>query len=69
MWHLIVDSCVTRGLLEKSAYFWLVTGAPLSNIPAPPSQPSPWSVFMDGAPLSGSLRAALILSPAGRYAS
>jgi hypothetical protein len=69
MRHLIVDSCVARGLLDKSAYFWLITGSPLANIPASPAQPSLWSVFMDGAPLTGSLRTALISSPAGRYAS
>uniref|UniRef100_A0A7I4DT41 Mediator of RNA polymerase II transcription subunit 33A n=1 Tax=Physcomitrium patens TaxID=3218 RepID=A0A7I4DT41_PHYPA len=68
MRHLIVDSCVSRGLLDNSAYFWLVTGGQLANIPSSPSQPSPWSVFMDGAPFSGSLRVALMSCPAGSVA-
>lgn len=40
----------------------------MASIPASPSQSSPWSVFMEGAPLSSALRMALIASPAGRYA-
>lgn len=67
MRHLIVEACITRGLLANTAYFWLRPGGSLANIPASPSQPSPWLAFMDGAPLSASLRAALMASPAGRY--
>ena len=69
MRHLIVEACVTRGLLAANlAYFWLGPGGSLANISSAPPQPSPWSAFMDGAPLSGPLKAALMACPAGRYA-
>lgn len=68
MRHLIVDACIARGLMDKTAYFWLGSGGSLTNVPASPSQPSPWSAFMEGAPLTGSLRAALMSSPAGSVA-
>ncbi len=69
MRHLIVEACIARGLLDKSAYFWLVGNGTVANlqIPSSPSQPSPWSAFMEGAPLTSSLRSALMLQPAGRY--
>lgn len=70
MRHLIVEACVARKLLSTSAYFWLGPGRSVeTSIPAAPSQPSPWSAFMDGAPLSGPLRSAMMLHPAGRYST
>jgi hypothetical protein len=70
MRHLIVEACIARGLLDRSAYFWLVGSGTVANlqIPSSPSQPSPWSAFMEGAPLTNSLRSALMLQPAGSQA-
>ncbi|KAH7427460.1 hypothetical protein KP509_10G044900 [Ceratopteris richardii] len=64
--HLIVETCIARGLLDTSAYFWPgcvgVIGSNISR--SVPTQASPWKVFMDGAPLSASLRSSLVSTPA-----
>ncbi|KAH9309641.1 hypothetical protein KI387_037552, partial [Taxus chinensis] len=66
MLHLIVEACIARKLVDSSAYLWpgyierLVN--PLSH--SIPVQESPWSAFMEGAPLSIPLKDALIKTPA-----
>ncbi|KAG1338909.1 mediator of RNA polymerase II transcription subunit 33A-like [Cocos nucifera] len=65
MLHLIVEACIARNLIDTSAYFW-----PGYVVPSTPSkdsllvQESPWSTFMDGAPLNSLLKNALMASPA-----
>jgi hypothetical protein len=69
MRHLIVEACIARKLIDSSAYLWPgyvgVLVNPLSH--SIPVQGSPWSAFMEGSPLSISLRNALITTPASRY--
>lgn len=68
MLHLIVEACIARKLIDTSAYFW-----PDYVVPQAPSNDSiithesPWPTFMGGAPLTGSLKNALIMTPASRY--
>ncbi|XP_072997248.1 mediator of RNA polymerase II transcription subunit 33A-like [Typha latifolia] len=69
MLHLIVEACIARNLIDTSAYFW-----PGYVVPCVPSkdptltQESPWSTFMQGAPLTGSLKNALMATPASSVA-
>lgn len=68
MWHLIVESCISRNLLDTSAYFWpgYVKGH-LSQISHTiPSQLPGWSTFMRGAPLNQSMADVLASNPASR---
>lgn len=66
MWHLIVEACIARKLLDSSAYLWPGyierLANPLSH--SIPVEEYPWSAFMEGAPLSVSLKDALIKTPA-----
>ncbi|GLJ38137.1 hypothetical protein SUGI_0776330 [Cryptomeria japonica] len=66
MWHLIVEACIARKLIDSSAYLWPGyverLANPLSHSTA--VQDFPWSAFMEGAPLSVSLIDALIKTPA-----
>ncbi|XP_057816725.1 mediator of RNA polymerase II transcription subunit 33A [Cryptomeria japonica] len=70
MWHLIVEACIARRLIDSSAYFWpgyvreLVN--PLSH--TAPVQKSPWSALIEGATLSVSLINMLIATPASSLA-
>ena len=61
MRHLIVEACVARNLVDTSAYFW---PGYVSSLPV---EISPWSMFMEGAPLNASLINSLIKTPASRY--
>ncbi|KAL5738909.1 hypothetical protein ACOSQ2_028089 [Xanthoceras sorbifolium] len=70
MRHLIVEACIARNLIDTSAYFWpgyvsasVVALADLSSV-----QKSPWSTFMEGAPLDGSLINSLSSTPASSLA-
>lgn len=69
MRHLIVEACIARRLIDTSAYSWpgYVSASVISMSDSSPSQGSPWSTFMEGAPLMGSLVDALITTPASRY--
>ncbi|KAJ6839217.1 uncharacterized protein M6B38_316745 [Iris pallida] len=65
MLHLIVEACISRKLIDTSAYFW----PGYVDVLAPSTesilgQESPWSTFMKGAPLTTSLRNALMMTPA-----
>ncbi|KAH7654142.1 hypothetical protein IHE45_19G124400 [Dioscorea alata] len=65
MLHLIVEACIARKLIDTSAYFWpdyVVPQAPSND--SITTHESPWPTFMGGAPLTGSLKNALIMTPA-----
>ncbi|XP_024528036.1 mediator of RNA polymerase II transcription subunit 33A [Selaginella moellendorffii] len=66
MRHLIVEICISRGLLDASAYLWpgYAVAIPLSGS----SQSSPWAAFMEGSSLAGPLKGALINTPASSVA-
>ncbi|KAH0466015.1 hypothetical protein IEQ34_006118 [Dendrobium chrysotoxum] len=65
MIHLIVEACIARKLIDTSAYFWpgyVVQSATEKNSMS--TEESPWSAFMGGAQLTGSLINALMTTPA-----
>ncbi|XP_057513892.1 mediator of RNA polymerase II transcription subunit 33A-like [Actinidia eriantha] len=70
MRHLIVEACIARKLIDTSAYFWPgYVSALLTSVSEPsPLQKSPWSTFMEGAPLTSPLINALMTTPASSYA-
>lgn len=71
MRHLIVEACISRSLLDTSAYFWpgYVNGR-INQLPySVPAQAPGWSSFMKGAPLTSVMVNALVSSPACRYIS
>jgi hypothetical protein len=66
MRHLIVESCISRNLLDTSAYYWpgyIINHANSVSLTLP-SQLAGWSSFMKGAPLTQSLVNMLISTPA-----
>ena len=68
MLHLIVEACISRNLIDTSAYLWpgyVILSGHLKDTALP--QESPWLNFMQGAPLSDPLKNALISTPASRY--
>jgi hypothetical protein len=70
MWHLIVEACIARNLLDTSAYLWpgYVNVARSNQVPhSVPGQSSGWSSLMKGSPLTPSLINALVATPASRY--
>ncbi|KAK9291133.1 hypothetical protein L1049_009321 [Liquidambar formosana] len=69
MRHLIVEACIARKLIDTSAYFWpgYVSASAILQSDSP-VQKSPWSTFMEGAPLDDSLVNALIMTPAASLA-
>jgi hypothetical protein len=71
MRHLIVEACVARNLIDTSAYFWpgYVSASVISQSDSSPVEISPWSLFMEGAPLNASLINSLIKTSASRYNS
>ncbi|XP_051141663.1 mediator of RNA polymerase II transcription subunit 33B-like [Andrographis paniculata] len=70
LWHLIVEACIARNLLDTSAYMWpgYVKGLG-SQIPRniPGSVPG-WSSFMKGSPLTPPMVSALVSTPATSFA-
>ncbi|KAF8731892.1 hypothetical protein HU200_015837 [Digitaria exilis] len=66
MRHLIVESCISRNLLDTSAYYWpgYITNHASSISHTLPSQLAGWSSFMKGAPLTQSLVNMLLSTPA-----
>ncbi|KAJ7516930.1 hypothetical protein O6H91_21G004800 [Diphasiastrum complanatum] len=69
MRQLILDACIARGLLDTSAYTWPgYIGSVVSVKHTLSTQSSPWVAFMEGAPLSGTLKFALASTPAGSLA-
>lgn len=69
LYHLIVEACIARNLLDTSAYFWpgYVNGR-MNQLPhSVPTQVPGWSSFMKGAPLTQAMINALVSAPASRY--
>jgi len=69
MRHLIVEACISRNLLDTSAYLWpgYVNGH-INKIPqCMPAQVPGWSSFLKGAALTSGMVNALVSSPATRY--
>ncbi|KAK7394915.1 hypothetical protein VNO78_15456 [Psophocarpus tetragonolobus] len=64
--HLIVEACMTRNLMDTSAYFWpgYVSTSVLSISDSSPLEKSPWSIFMEGTPLNNTLVNSLTATPA-----
>lgn len=69
MRHLIVEACIARNLIDTSAYIWpgYVSASIISLSDSLSLDKSPWLMFMEGAPLNGSLIDYLIMNPASRY--
>ncbi|GMH10069.1 hypothetical protein Nepgr_011910 [Nepenthes gracilis] len=71
MRHLIVEACIARNLMDTSAYLWPGYVSPslvTSVLDTLSVQSSPWTTFMDGASLTGSLVNALVATPASSIA-
>ncbi|KAK1681353.1 hypothetical protein QYE76_042201 [Lolium multiflorum] len=70
MRHLIVESCISRNLLDTSVYYWpgYINSHVNSMSHTNPSQLAGWSSFMKGAPLTQSLVTMLVSSPASSLA-
>lgn len=70
MRHLIVEACISRNLLDTSAYFWpRYVNAHSSQVArSAPSQVVGWSSFMKGSPLTPSMVKALVATPASSLA-
>ncbi|ONM60565.1 Mediator of RNA polymerase II transcription subunit 33A [Zea mays] len=69
MLHLIIEACISRKLIDTSAYLWpgyVVPSGTLKDTALP--QESPWLNFMKGSRLSGPLIDALVASPASSVA-
>ena len=67
MLHLIVEACIARNLIDTSAYFWPgYVGPSALSRDSTSVQDSPWSTFLEGAPLNGSLKNSLMVTPASR---
>ncbi|CAH9136659.1 unnamed protein product [Cuscuta epithymum] len=70
LYHLIVEACIARKLLDTSVYFWpgYVSGR-INQLPHSLSTQVPgWSSFMKGSPLSPTMVTALASSPASSFA-
>ncbi|KAL9303174.1 Mediator of RNA polymerase II transcription subunit 33B [Arabidopsis thaliana] len=70
MRHLIVEACISRNLLDTSAYLWpgFVIGGTNQVPQVIPSNISCWSLVMKGSPLTPSLTNSLITTPASSLA-
>ncbi|KAJ3693747.1 hypothetical protein LUZ60_009227 [Juncus effusus] len=74
MRHLIVESCISRGLLDTSAYFWpgyIKNNNNLNQIQSSVSnnnQMLSWHSFMRGTPLNESMVSVLVSTPASSLA-
>ncbi|EOY10864.1 Reduced epidermal fluorescence 4, putative isoform 1 [Theobroma cacao] len=69
MRHLIVEACIARNLIDSSAYFWLgYVSSSMVSSELSPIKKSPWTTFMEGAPLSGHLVNSLLTTPASSLA-
>ncbi|XP_066398304.1 mediator of RNA polymerase II transcription subunit 33A-like [Miscanthus floridulus] len=69
MLHLIIEACISRKLIDASAYLWpgyVVPSGTLKDTALP--QESPWLNFMKGSRLSGPLIDALVATPASSVA-
>ncbi|KAK9153410.1 hypothetical protein Sjap_000890 [Stephania japonica] len=66
MFHLIIEACIARKLIDTSSYFWpgYVFSPISSKLDSSMGQGSAWSAFMEGAQLAGPLKSTLIATPA-----
>ncbi|KAL8171350.1 hypothetical protein V2J09_023154 [Rumex salicifolius] len=67
MLHLIVEACITRNLIDSSAYFWPgYVDTKANKIPnlLPSEAPPGWSSFMKGAPLALNMINSMVAVPA-----
>ncbi|XP_015168015.1 mediator of RNA polymerase II transcription subunit 33A-like isoform X1 [Solanum tuberosum] len=70
LWHLIVEACIARNILDTSAYLWpgYVKGQ-FNQVPRNMSGPSPsWSSLMKGSPLTAPMVSVLVSTPASSLA-
>ncbi|XP_047982654.1 mediator of RNA polymerase II transcription subunit 33A-like [Salvia hispanica] len=69
LYHLIVESCIARNLLDTSAYLWpgYVNGR-INQLPRNVPTQVGWSSFMKGAPLTPMMISALVSTPASSFA-
>ncbi|CAA7044175.1 unnamed protein product [Microthlaspi erraticum] len=70
MRHLVVEACISRNLLDTSAYLWpgFVNGG-INQVPQGiAGNTSCWSLVMKGSPLTPSLTNSLITTPASSLA-
>ncbi|XP_069155121.1 mediator of RNA polymerase II transcription subunit 33A-like isoform X2 [Solanum lycopersicum] len=70
LWHLIVEACIARNILDTSAYLWpgYVKGQ-CNQVPRNMSAPSPsWSSLMKGSPLTPPMVSVLVSTPASSLA-
>lgn len=69
LWHVIIEACIARHLLDTTAYFWPgYVSAPCSQIPhSLPNHLPSWSSLMKGSPLTPPLVNVLVATPASRY--
>ncbi|XP_057964182.1 mediator of RNA polymerase II transcription subunit 33A-like isoform X2 [Malania oleifera] len=70
LWHLIVEACIARDLLDTSAYIWpgYVSGCSNEMHCSIPSQVPGWSSLMKGSSLTQSMINALVSTPASSLA-
>ncbi|KAE9612788.1 hypothetical protein Lalb_Chr06g0176771 [Lupinus albus] len=70
LWHLIVEACIARHLLDTSSYFWPgYVSAPCNQIPhSIPNHLPSWSSLMKGSPLTPPLVNVLAATPASSLA-
>ena len=70
LWHLIVEACIARNLLDTSAYSWPgYVNACSNQIPCSiSSQVDGWFSLMKGSQLTPALVNVLVATPASRYA-
>ncbi|XP_073030533.1 mediator of RNA polymerase II transcription subunit 33A-like isoform X1 [Primulina eburnea] len=70
LYHLIVDTCVARNLLDTSAYFWPgYVDVHINQLPHTiPTQLTGWSAFMKGTALTPVMIDALVSTPASSFA-
>lgn len=69
MRHLVVEACISRNLLDTSAYLWPgFVNEGINQVPQGiAGNTSCWSLVMKGSPLTPSLTNSLITTPASRY--
>ncbi|XP_016576134.1 mediator of RNA polymerase II transcription subunit 33A isoform X1 [Capsicum annuum] len=70
LWHLIVEACIARNILDTSAYLWpgYVKGQ-CNQVPRNMSGPSPsWSSLMKGSLLTPPMVSVLVSTPASSLA-
>ncbi|CAN4101936.1 unnamed protein product [Withania somnifera] len=70
LWHLIVEACIARNILDTSAYLWpgYVKGQ-CNQVPRNMSGPSPsWSLLMKGSLLTPPMVSVLVSTPASSLA-